>query len=196
MSRHYVVLALAVWWLTGCAAAPPASYYQLLVEGSMDAAPQSLRLDPRAAVGLWPVTLPDALDRPDVVSFSGTTALISGRHQWAGSLSDNIGRQLALGLQRRTGEVVWRYPWDEGARPQRQLRIRILYFGGALGGPVRLRAQWVLASRDSTVDPRAGEINLTQPVAEAPASHEGYVGALSRLVDQLAETLAAEMQLP
>lgn len=196
MSCSRVLVLFLVTILSGCATSPAVNYYRLQDAETKAPAALSVRVDLQNAIGLWPVVVPDAIDRAEVVAYSGSKVVVSGRHQWAGRLVDALERRLVLALQRHSGELVWRYPWDESARPARQLRVRLLRFGGELAGPVQLHAHWVLSDRRDGRQPLGGEVRLTQAVASGQGDYAGYIEAMAAAVDQLSKAIIAEVGAP
>ncbi len=98
-------------------------------------------------IGLGPLTLPDYLDRPVIVTRIGPNRVaINEGHRWAGTLQSEILRVMALNLETLTGaRQVVVFPWGVEIEPDLRFRIDIQTFEGRRGGKVRLKAAWSLS---------------------------------------------------
>lgn len=148
---------------------------------------------PAASVGLLPVSIPDYLDRPSLVTRRSNDELqLAGQDLWAEPLDRGIARVLVLNLTRlRTDRVFERFPWRRTQRLDSQLALAIERFDGPAGGDVELVARWVVYGADGRtvlVSRRAG--------FREPAGGEGYdamVAAMSRALSRLSDAIAESL---
>lgn len=147
ITRPIVWIALiAVLLTSGCfGAVAPSSYYTL-----NPAVPENSLSDTKAGaqlvIGLGPLSLPDYLDRPAIVTrISPNRLVVNQGHRWAGTLQSEILRVLAADLEALTGvHPVVVFPWSVELEPDLRFRIDIQAFEGRRGGKVHLKAAWSL----------------------------------------------------
>jgi hypothetical protein len=96
------------------------------------------------AVGIGPVTIPDYLDRPQLITrLEGSELRVNEFRQWAEPLRDNITRVLEENLAALTGaNQVHAIPLHRSAEIDLQVVLDILQFDGAANGQVTLKAVW------------------------------------------------------
>lgn len=178
--------------LSGCSTPAPLHYYRLDLGSPGREEVAATPVAEELLVGLWPIELPDELQRSEVVSYQpGGRVILSPRHLWAGDLAANIERQLGQRLAIQLGQGVWHYPWA-GLPPEQTLRLDIQQLGGALDGEVTLQANWAFSHKGDPQSQQLGRIRLVQQVSGS--GHLGYVQALAQLVERLADTLASHLQ--
>jgi len=128
--------------LGGCSASPKTSYYRLTSEPvpSMPDASNTMRL----MVG--PVTIPSAMDRPQLVTNSGGDEVQIHEYQrWAGSLKGDAGRVIASNLARNLGTSnVWNFSQSTQAQFDYQVFIDVQSFESAPGQDVVLDVLWTI----------------------------------------------------
>jgi uncharacterized lipoprotein YmbA len=140
-------------------------------------------------LGIGPITLPQYLDRPELVTRVGPNEVRSAAFDyWAGSLAKQFETTLSHDLQALLGpSSVQTSPWYAGARPDLIVEVDVLQFERAVDGQAHLRARWRLRKGSSAEVQRAGESNLAHPAAEDAGS---TVAALSELLGQFSRELA------
>ncbi len=144
-----VLLSLA---LGGCSNTPPTRFYVL--SAMADQAPAVPGKG--TAIGIGPVTLPQYLNRPQIVTRIGGNQLAFAEFdQWGGDLNDNVTRALAANLSSllKTDRVSL-YPWKDEAPIDYQVTIDVVSFEQDVDGSSVLTAYW------SIVDPRSGKAKL------------------------------------
>lgn len=196
-----VLLALL---LGGCADTPPTRFY-VLSAMSDQAAPAPGK---GIAIGIGPVTLPQYLNRPQIVTRIGGNRLdFAEFDQWGGDLNDNVTRVLAANLSSllKTDRVS-HYPWKDEAPIDVQVTIDVASFERDADGSSVLTAYW------SVVDPHEGEVKLMRrssyrdsgeaagPVATAQPStgpggqtqpYDAVVSGMSRNLEALSRDIAS-----
>lgn len=178
-------LALAT---IGCAAQTPTQYYDLTAVTEVT----TQRLPQTVSLGIGPVTLPDLLDQPGVVSRKGGTAVnVATYHIWAGELEPACTRVLAGNVARYLDhDSVWPSPWDNRFRPEYQIRIFVDRFSGEVNGEVALNLTWTLLGDYGQEMIRTERYRGSMAAADG---YDGYVNALNLLLAEFSEQLAREL---
>ena len=147
-----VPIAALILVMTGCAT-PPSNFYVLTPVTS--AAEQRTGLSGgRLTVGVGPVTFPQFLDRPNIVSRDGTNRLsLDEFHRWGGSLQDDFlrvwGENLATLLE--TPRILI-FPPEIRAPLDFRVLATVLSFEGVSGREAVLKVRWVVL--DGQIAPR------------------------------------------
>lgn len=179
------VLLLAVG---GCAAALPSRLYTLAP--ASDA--QSAEAGNGPLLGLGPVSLPDYLDRPEIVVRTGDYGVrLAELDKWAEPLEPMLLRVLAERLRRETGsrEVVL-LPSRRESEPATAVVVDVDRFDASEAGDVVLDARWRVGQTESGRTLRTGRSVIREKGTPVPA-YAGIVAAMSRAVDGLAREIAA-----
>ena len=190
--RRGAGLALCVVLLTGCAAQTPTRYYDLTPQTSASDNVISAHI----TLGIGPVTLPQLLDRPGIVSRHHSTGVnVASYHVWAGELEPAFTRVLADSIATTLQhDTIWSSPWDNRFRPQYQLRLFVDRFSGELNGNVALSLTWTLLG---DYGQKVISTHRYKASAESGQGYKGYVTALNQLLadfaSELSVTLAAEL---
>lgn len=199
--RHVFTLpavACALLTLAGClgGTSPPARFYTLTgaSPGSAGTAPAAERL-----LFVGPVTIPDYLDRPQIVTRSGGNELVIDEiARWGGSLEHDVNRNLVAELSQRLGAsgisvVTWQAISFGGYTTACRLPVTIARFDGSLDQEVVLIASWQLLVRDGATEKLllAQETVITEPAAGS--SHQELVAAMGRALRKFGEVLAGEI---
>lgn len=196
-SASVVVAALlACLLLSSCiGTSEPANFYviEALPTTSAGAVPTPLKLR------LGPLALPALLDRPQIVTeLEGNRVDLAEHHRWAEDLDDNLTRVLGQNLASRLAGVDVLVPSSGGLRPDLQIDIALLQFGGRLGKSARIEGVWRLIDLRAICrrDPPGGEqIALTTPFAIESAAggpnYSDFVEALRQGIGRLSDQIAA-----
>jgi len=143
------LLALA---LGSCSSTPPTRFYVLSPIADEAAAVPGKG----PAIGIGPITLPQYLNRPQIVTrVSGNQLAVAEFDQWGGDLNDNMARTLAanLGSLLQTDRVSL-FPWKDETPIDDQVTIDVEHFEQDVDGSSLLTAYW------SIVDPKNGKVKL------------------------------------
>lgn len=191
------LLTVALACLTGCAVietkSDPSRFYVL----------ESPAIPPSAAdAPAWPfalavgrVSLPDYLDRPQVVTRSDDNRVtFSEFHRWPESLDRAVTRVFSdvLASHLRAARVV-REPSLDVYRDGVLVQVDALRFEGALGGEVVLRARWRAMAIHNGEVLTSGEHSVTVP--SSGESYDAYAVAMSEALDRFAAEVAARLRL-
>jgi len=123
----------------GCANTPPTQFYVLTSSA-----------EPREAnpggpvIEVGPVTLPDYLERPQIVTTVSKNQLhLAEFHQWAEPLERNVARVIAENLSAElASERVVLYPARQSVQVDYQVVVNITRFDSSEDGATVLEAQW------------------------------------------------------
>lgn len=173
-----------------CVSSGPATQYFSLFAIKQAATQGSELADKSLSFGIGPITLPEYMDNPNIVSLSDRQQVrVSGQYAWAGDLKRAMGRVIADNLsQYWLLDKVSAFPWDNRVRPDYQVHLVFDEFGGQRGGEVRLRVFWRLLNQ------RGDRVYLAKRAAmsavTADTTAEAYVAALNDLLNQLSNAVA------
>lgn len=179
------LLALA---LGGCGSTPKTSFYTL---GAAPAAAErpAAPVQPTYRVAVGPVTVPDMVDRPQLVMRVATNQVtLLDQHHWAEPLRSEIPRVMAANMARQLPDAqVSAHARSGGSEPDYRVRVDINEFESAPGDGVRLEALWVVQRG------AAGESRLGRSAIRLPASGSGYdalVAAHSQALARMSRDIA------
>lgn len=143
------------------------------------------------SIGLWLVTLPDMLDRPQIVTRIDQYGIQLGEFdRWAGDLKLNMTQQIAdeLRVRLRTDRVTV-YPWLTNQAINHQVKINVVRFDGTLGGAAVLKGTWVLL--DGNGKKELFRESFFKKSDTKDISYTAMVATLSKLVTALSEQISA-----
>ena len=182
-----LIPVLLILTLTGCASSPPTRFFAL-----DPVSPAADQAGGRGApVKVDAVHIPPALDRDSMVRGESDNQLqISSQDRWAGDLGEMIRRVLTQDLARRLPSGMVIAPESPAPPSARGLVVDILTFQPQSGGEVVLDADWTLLEGTQSNPVLRRSVHLTAPGA---ASAQGEAAAMSALLGQLADRIAAEI---
>ncbi len=192
--RKSLILLFVLTLITaGCATSPPARFYALNGISKPDNA------SPAAAgrteiIGMGPVSIPDSLDRPQIVTLSGGNEVrIAEFDRWSGSYRDEITRVMTENLSALLpSQRVVSYAWGRRVSINRQITVDILRLDGVLGGKVVLKANWAILEENGTKTILVRRSDISEPVNGA--DYASFVAAQSRALVTLSREIAAAAQ--
>ncbi len=147
-------------------------------------------------VGLLPVRIPGALDRPQLVSWRAPNELrLDELQRWAEPLDEGTARTLAENLAALLPrDRILRWPWPAAAALRCRVATELRVFGLQPDGEVRLEASFVLlAPREERVLARRSFAASRKPAASVRSAGTG-VDAMSELVADLARQIAEAIE--
>jgi uncharacterized protein len=182
-----MTLCLALSLLAGCSS-PRVTYYTLNVAATPDAPVSSID-----SVAIGPVTLPDLLNRPQLVVRTGANRVdILETHRWAESLKSEIPRiiseDLAVLLKPARVSV---YPQNAGLDADYRVQIDIQRFEMTDGEGVALDALWSVR-RTGSGTPKSGRSMVNEPAGAA--GYEALVAAQSRALVAVSRDVAKALR--
>lgn len=191
MRRSLVVTVCAL--LAGCLSltSPPARFYTL---SAVDPpAPASRPL----VIALSEITLPDYLDRPEIVSRAGATEMrVADQSRWAEPLAPMFRRVLGEELKAKTGaSEIQRLPLRRDLPYNALIDTEIVRFDADEAGRVVLDARWRVFAGDGERLLASRETSAREQGAPAP-DYPAMVEAMNRAVATLAADIAAALPRP
>jgi uncharacterized lipoprotein YmbA len=181
------LLAAAVL-LSGCGSSPVTRYYTL----NPASAPASAPGKGSMTVAIGAVTLPDGLDRPQIVlRGAGSQVTFSEFERWLGSPKDEIALAVAGGLKQALGDAsVFASPMGAGANADVSVLLHVQRFDSALGDAAAVDVLW-------QVVPAKGAAKAGQSTVREPAGGPGYdalVAAHGRALAAVGRDIAAAIR--
>ncbi|MEW6521567.1 MAG: PqiC family protein [Thermodesulfobacteriota bacterium] len=188
--RQRLALALVLIFaalLASCAARPETKLY--LLSPLAPDTPTAEGAGQTMVIGLGPVTLPDYLDRPQIVfRVSANRLTAADTHRWAEPLSANVARVLAENLAAQLpGSRILHYPWAGSEAPDYQVRVEVLRFDAGPDEAVHLSASWSVNGGQAA--PRRADISVAAPAHDFEALVRAESQALFHLSREIADEL-------
>lgn len=183
MRRFVAVPCLLAILAAGCASSPPARFYTLSAVPGPAATASSL------SVMVGPVSVPAAVDRPQIVVTVGPNEVrLDESARWAAPLDDNIARVVAenlavlLGTPRATlaSQTL-------GAGADYRASVDVQRFDSAPGQAATLDAVWVV-SRTRGAKSQTGRTTVREAAPEA--GYDALAAAHSRALARLSQDIA------
>jgi hypothetical protein len=193
MIRSLTVASCAL--LAACAGTTPTHFYTL---SSLMAAPGEAM--PAAAknltLGVGPVTLPEYLNRPQIVTRDGSNRMIlADFDSWIEPIDGLFARTLAedLSLLLGTDEVV-QLPERRPVQLDYRVAVDVMRFDVDSNGNAVLDARWQLSRDDDERLLRAARSTVVEPVkpGDQVAAAQGLSRALGAMSRQIAAAIAAD----
>jgi uncharacterized lipoprotein YmbA len=183
MRIDFRILILLTVFLAGCGAKNSYRYYTL---APIPADPDGRNVEPGApqiVLGIGPVTIPDYLDRPQIVTRTSRNELtLSEYRRWAGSLSSDVSRVLEENLDAMlSADGVDVVSWCRGVPNDYRVAVQITRFDVREGADVELKAQWVIYAKDGKQVLLLRESDIRKSVAGS-----GYDSAVEEMGQALA----------
>ena len=191
MRQKYVQPALvliAIIALAGCGSSPKETYYTLSSAGAMNgSAPADGK--PAYSVAVGPITLPEVVDRPQIVLRVGPNEVTYVElHRWAGPLRNEIPRIIADNLAGYLNiRQVAAYPQSAGDNADYRVLVDIQRFDSTLGESVIIDALWSI-KRQSDGAARTGR--STAKESSSGGTYEAVVAGHSRALATVSREIA------
>jgi hypothetical protein len=141
-------------------------------------------------IGVFPVAMPDYLDRPQIVTRASENEIkIDEFSRWAEPLKESFTRALVQNLSSLLNTVkVIKTTANTGVPMALQLVAEVVQFDGSLGGDAVLIVKWALFEADGKKLLLAKKSSFKEPTGAA--SYEALVAAQSRAVAALSREIA------
>lgn len=191
--KAWPLLLTTLVTMAACSSSPPIRYYTLSAESTPSGAAAITR-PARAPYAIDAVSIPDLLDRPQIVLRTSTNSVeMLDDDRWAAPLPDQLERVLVADLSKRLGPGVVidpGLPTDSQAR--RRITVSILEFDPRKTGESSLEASWVISDAKSGSSVANSRVFRTHHVAITKGPNViDIVGTMSGLVTETADDLAA-----
>jgi len=181
---------IMIVFTAGCASTKASRFYTLnAMEGP--AAEQMSPVEGQGAVvSIGHVEIPNILDRPQLVTYSGANQIeVFEFDRWAGSIKDDISRVLiedlsSILVKDGISVVSWRQPVSADYR----ININITKFGSVSDREVVLSARWTVLEGEDNKVIHIHESSLSEPTEGRGRASE--VAAMSRAIEKLSRELS------
>lgn len=190
-SVHAAVLLLAIAIsLSACAGTSASSRFYVLSPLPQ----QKMHGTEKSIVGVLPITWPDYLDRPQIVTRIGEHEITFHEfHRWAEPLRENFYTVLVENLSALLDSVkVVKSDHDLGFQAAFQMGVEVLTFDGDLGGEVTLIAKWDLFQEEDKKLLLSKRSRIKEPTGGS--GYDAFVAAQSRAVAALSREIASVLQ--
>lgn len=188
--------ALFLVFACGCASMPSRFYSLSPIKHPQTPENESSQTD-YILVAVGPVTIPDSMDKPQIVTRSGRNKVVVNEFdRWSGSLQDDISRvlieNLASSLPIDRFRVV---PWAPSIQTHLHIAYRItidvMRIELSPVEPVSLRAQWTVVNQETNHLVTVRDINIVEPAGggDFEAMVATFSGALATLSREIAGTI-------
>ncbi len=177
----------------GCFGSAVTRYYML--SSVAPATATSVETSPASRViAVGPVSIPDYVDRPQIVVREGANQVrLAGFHNWAGSLSDMVGRVLLEDLSAQMpDDHVLPFPQGGASVFDYRVAVQLSQFDVSSAGEAVVGASWRVWDRAGTKT-RLTASTTTRAVATG-TGYEERVAALSQAIADLAGDIARSLQ--
>jgi len=193
--KSWILLFVFTLIMAGCATSQPARFYTLNGMSKSDNASQAAT-GKKETIGVGPVSIPDSLDRPQIVTLSGENEVrIAEFDRWSGSCRDEIARVMTENLSALLpSQRVVSYAWGRRVNLNRQVTVDILRLDGVLGKIVILKANWAILEENGTKAILVRRSDISEPVNGG--DYASFVAAQSRALWTLSREIAAAVQSP
>ncbi|MEO8187787.1 MAG: PqiC family protein [Burkholderiaceae bacterium] len=170
--------------LSGCASSPTTNFYTL----STPAAPAQPNVEAVYTVAIGRVTLPDGIDRPQLVVRTGTNQVsIADFERWAGAPKDEIARAIADNLRQQLKDAnVFASSQPTGQDADYTVLIDVQRFDSVLGESASVDVLWRV--RAAKGHAQTGRSTVRQ--SASGAGYDAVVEALSRALAAVSRDIA------
>jgi uncharacterized lipoprotein YmbA len=184
--RGHGPIALLLLFLASCASSPPSRFYLLGAEAGSPSGQDDLSL----TVG--PITLPEYLDRSEIVMRREGEIELRAFERWGEPVSTSFLAILVENLATRTGsDQIYSFRWPGRVSPDYRLTGSVSRFEIDTSGEAVLSIQWRITGLDGAV-----VVSTRRSRFAAPAEVEDYasgVAALSRTLAAFSDEVAAAL---
>lgn len=188
------VVCLLILFASGCGSSPDARFYTLNAIPRERSPSFTSNDNDSIAVKVGPVTIPDALDQPQIVTRLGSNALdLNEFNRWGGDLQTDFQRILGENISILLPTVHVVLSQDIILVPvDFQVVVNVREFDGQLGGMVTLNADWtvVKSGREKSVITRKSVLHENTDSSD----YQDYVAAQSRLLARLSHEISDEIR--
>ncbi len=150
----------------------------------------ALKLD-GMRIGVGPITLPEYVDRPQIVTLVGPHELaLADFDQWSEPLKESVPRTLGENISALLStQHVYLFPWLGSMPLDYQIEVDVTRFDAARGGAAVLNARWTILAGNSKEILMRKHSAFTQ---EADGiGYDALVAAENRLLEQLSREIAS-----
>lgn len=145
-------------------------------------------------VGVFPVRLPNYLDRSSIVTKTTPNELeVAQFYAWGGQLSQNITSVIGENLSRLIpSERIVPVPANLPVPMDYEVAVEIIEFGRDAAGNVQLTARWMVTRNDGRQLMAVRQSGFQ--ALNVPLDYDAIVAAMSQLLAELSRDIAAEIR--
>lgn len=194
-----IALSLFILGAAGCSSVlaprPDLSKFYVLTPQSSAAQVSEVSAGaPGMSIGLGPVTIPDYLNRPEVVTRIGPNELrLSHDNRWAEPLNVGFSHVLEQDLATRLGSAqIHRFPWYSSSGINYQVRVTVHHFETDASGRSQLVAHWTVINGRNHEVLYSADTRLVQTSARGDTA--ASVAALSHLLGEFSDRIATQLR--
>ena len=188
--RHLGLLALLALSciLAACAESQPSRFYMLSSLPPAEATGSGKPL----SVGVGPISMPEYLNRPQIVTRESETKLaLAEFDRWGEPLGDLFSQVVAANLSSLLEtERVYSLPRRRTASLDYQVEIDIYRFDADQTGLIYLTARWSLYGKGGKKLLKTGTTSLTEQAGPSP---DALASGMSRVVESFSRSIASEI---
>jgi hypothetical protein len=179
--------------LTGCGTTKSSRFYTLNSLKTQDTVQKTTSPDRDLSVGIGPVSIPDYLERPQIVSRTSQNELyIDEFNRWAGSLDSDISRVLSENLSSLLSEEHISVLTLERAAPVGyRIIVNVTRFDLMPDNTFLLKTQWSISGKDGK------KVLMRESYLSEHIDGKDYgarVAAMSRAIEMLSRDIAGAMK--
>jgi uncharacterized lipoprotein YmbA len=181
-------LCVLLVFLGGCLGTSPPSRFYLL--SPLSSSERLANAPSRLALGVGPVTLPEYLNRTQIVTREGEHQLeLAEFDRWAEPLTRSFNRVLVLNLSTLLAtDRIALHPWNRSTTIEYQVTVDVGRFEAGRDGTASLLARWSIVDGAERKILRARKSTFSEPIASE--SYEATVASMSRLLGALSREIA------
>jgi uncharacterized lipoprotein YmbA len=189
MGRYLAAAVLLI--VAGCGQSPPTEFYTL---SGMPLPPGGLST-PRTVVGVGPVTLPDYLDRPQIVTrASGNRVLLADFDSWIEPINSMFTRVLVQNLSvLLASDNVVSLPQRRDIPLGYQVEVDVTRFDADATGRAVLDARWRVYGEGGEGLIEEGRSTIVEPAVDA-SDYEAVVASMSKALGQMSSDIAGVIE--
>jgi uncharacterized lipoprotein YmbA len=167
----------------GCSSTPQPRLY------SLSATPAASTASSNLSVSVGPVSVPEAVDRPQIVVSTAANELrLDDFNRWAAPLRESLAEVIAQNLGAILGTPrVSVFPQTSSADSQYRVAVELQRFESRPGASAALEAAWTVRRRRDQVA-QTGRTSVREAVQDA--SFEALAAAHSRAAERLSREIA------
>lgn len=171
---------------TACAGTPPTHFYVL--EALNQPAP-NVSGSQKHLIGIGPLTLPNLLERKQIVTRNNNAIQLSEFQQWAEPLKDNILAVLTKNIAaKQPTALVKAFPWAAYGEVNYRVIIDISRFDSELGKSAQLEASWAIMQEKDHSIIKSGQTHLTKSLPDA--NYASVILAMNQLLAEFSEQVS------
>jgi uncharacterized protein len=189
--RHYALIAtmFVIAALAACASSPKSNFYTL----SSSAPVERSNATTQYSVAVGPVTVPEIIDRPQIVTRSGPNQVqVAEFERWAGPLKSQIPSVIADNLtQMLDGAYVYYHPQNVNLNADYQVQLQVKRFDSTLGDAVMIEVLWAVQPAQGGTE-KSGRSAVREPTNGS--SYDALVAAYSRALTAVSRDIAGAIR--